>query len=282
MRTTPVDDLRNLQRNNSSVFYTGALSPPPAALCLTPGRACWQTQANKVKGTIFLHSQRVKVKLERKREVLYQGWRCKEGWRCGLGTSRATASKSDYHPLLFVNININIIFSFPNLCTCTLHFAWDITWPSLVLASTYGLVVLGSNITRGAGKYCEWAKHSRSCQLISACLLPKPIQLLPSSLSLSTVLMFVSFSLPLSRSLVFFPAAKKGQASFLTTWGKKSGLRFSFQAQEVPKLRVRKRPLSLSEVAFSSLSIPALLLLKTKTKTTLIKQIYPQFVGGIA
>ena len=162
------------------------LRPLPAALYLTPGIACWQTQANKVKDTIFLHSQWVKVKLERKREVLYQGWRCKEGWRCGLGTSRATASKSDYHPLLFVNINI--IFSFPNLCTCTLHFAWDITWPSLVLASTYGLVVLGSNITRGAGKYCEWAKHSRSCQLISACLLPKPIQLLPSSLSLSTVL----------------------------------------------------------------------------------------------
>ena len=62
----------------------------------------------------------------------------------------------------------------------------------------------------------------------------------------------------------------------------KSGLRFSFQAQEVPKLRVRNRPLLLSEVAFSSLSIPALLLLKTKTKTTLTKQIYPQFVGGIA
>ena len=151
------------------------------------------------------------MKLERRREVLYQGWRCKEGWRCGLGTSRATTSKSDYHPLLFVNINI--IFSFPNLCTCTLHFAWDITWPSPVLASTYGLVVLGSNITRGAGKYCEWAKHSRSCQLISACLLPKPIQLLPSSLSLSTVLMFVSFSLPLSWSLVLFPAAKKGATS---------------------------------------------------------------------
>ena len=227
------------------------------------------------------------MKLERRREVLNQGWRCKEGWRCGLGTSRATTSKSDYHPLLFVNININIniniIFSFPNPCTCSLHFAWDITWPSLVLASTYGLVVLGSNITRGAGKYCEWAKHSRSCQLISACLLPKPIQLLPSSLSLSIVLMFVSFSLPLSWSLlVLFPAAKKGQVSFLTTWGQKSGLRFSFQAPEVPKLRVRKRPLSLSKVAFSSLSIPTLLLLKTKTKSTLIKQIYPQFVEGIA
>ena len=218
------------------------------------------------------------MKLERRREVLNQGWRCKEGWRCGLGTSRATTSKSDYHPLLFVNINfnINIILSFPNPCTCSLHFAWDITWPSLVLASTYGLVVLGSNITRGAGKYCEWAKHSRSCQLISACLLPKPIQLLPSSLSLSIVLMFVSFSLPLSWSLlVLFPAAKKGQVSFLTTWGQKSGLRFSFQAPEVPKLRVRKRPLSLYKVAFSSLSIPALLLLKTKTKTNLKSKFTP-------
>ena len=281
MRTTPVDDLRNLQRNNSSVFYTGALSPPPACCTLpNPWHSLLANTGKQSQDTIFLHSQRVKVKLERKREVLYQGWRCKEGWRCGLGTSRATASKSDYHPLLFVNINI--IFSFPNLCTCTLHFAWDITWPSLVLASTYGLVVLGSNITRGAGKYCEWAKHSRSCQLISACLLPKPIQLLPSSLSLSTVLMFVSFSLPLSWSLVLFPAAKKGQFSFLTTWGKKSGLRFSFQAPEVPKLRVRKRPLSLSKVAFSSLLISALFLLKTKTMTTLTKQIYPQFVGGIA
>ena len=281
MRTTPVDDLRNLQRNNSSVFYTGALSPPPAALCLTPSIACWQTQANKFKDTIFLHSHRVKVKLERRREVLNQGWRCKEGWRCGLGTSRATTSKSEYHSLLFVTTSTSTSTSF--LASQSLHFAWDITWSSLVLASTHGLVVLGSKITRGAGKYCEWAKHSRSCQLISACLLPKPIQLLPSSLSLSTVLMFVYFSLPLSWSLlVLFPAAKKGQASFLTTWGQKSGLRFSFQAPEVPKLRVRKRPLSFSKVAFSSLSIPALLLLKTKTKTALTKQIYPQFVGGIA
>ena len=62
----------------------------------------------------------------------------------------------------------------------------------------------------------------------------------------------------------------------------KSGLRFSFQAPEVPKLRVRKRPLLLSKVAFSSLSILALLMLKTKTKSTLIKQISPQFVEGIA
>ena len=90
--------------------------------------------------------------------------------------------------------------------------------------------------------------------------------------------MFVSFSLPLSRSLVLFPAAKKGQASFLTTLGKKSGLRFSFQAPEVPKLRVRKRPLSLSKVAFSSLSIPALLLLKTKTKTNLKSKFTPNLL----
>ena len=60
----------------------------------------------------------------------------------------------------------------------------------------------------------------------------------------------------------------------------KSGLRFSFQAPEVPKMR--GRPLSLSKVAFSSLSILALLLFKIKTKSTLIKQIYPKFVEGIA
>ena len=38
----------------------------------------------------------------------------------------------------------------------------------------------------------------------------------------------------------------------------RSGLRFSFRALEVPELRVRKRPLSLTNMAFSSLSIWAL------------------------
>ena len=58
----------------------------------------------------------------------------------------------------------------------------------------------------------------------------------------------------------------------------KSGLRFSFQAPEVLKMRVRKRPLSLSKVAFSSLSIPALLLLKTKTKTNLKSKFTPNLL----
>ena len=51
----------------------------------------------------------------------------------------------------------------------------------------------------------------------------------------------------------------------------RSGLRFSFQALEVPKPRVRKRPLSLSKMAFSSLTVQALPV-----------EIYPQLVGNMA
>ena len=44
----------------------------------------------------------------------------------------------------------------------------------------------------------------------------------------------------------------------------KSGLRFSFRALEVPEPRVRKRPLSLTNRAFSSLSVWALPVPETK------------------
>ena len=56
----------------------------------------------------------------------------------------------------------------------------------------------------------------------------------------------------------------------------KIGLRFSF------RVRVRKRPLSPSTVAFSSLSDRPLPVLETKITDHFSIQIYPQIVGNIA
>ena len=55
----------------------------------------------------------------------------------------------------------------------------------------------------------------------------------------------------------------------------KSGLRFSFWALEVPEPRVRKRPLSLTNMAFSSLLVRALPVPETKIKDHFSIETYP-------
>ena len=55
----------------------------------------------------------------------------------------------------------------------------------------------------------------------------------------------------------------------------KSGLRFSFWALEVPEPRVRKRPLSLTNMAFSSLLVRALPVPETKIEDHFSIETYP-------
>ena len=62
----------------------------------------------------------------------------------------------------------------------------------------------------------------------------------------------------------------------------RSGLRFSFRPLQVPEPRVRKRPLSPSTVAFSSLSDRALSVLETKITDHFSIQIHPKLVGNMA
>ena len=61
----------------------------------------------------------------------------------------------------------------------------------------------------------------------------------------------------------------------------RSGLRFLFRALEVPEPRVRKRPLSLTNRAFSSLSVRALPVPKRKSKTTIFEQFARLVCDGI-
>ena len=74
-------------------------------------------------------------------------------------------------------------------------------------------------------------------------------------------------------NIAFFPKRfSNGQKWFLRPYFPlirgmfllKIGLRFSFRALEVPQPRVRKRPLSLANWAFSSLSVWALPVPETK------------------
>ena len=60
------------------------------------------------------------------------------------------------------------------------------------------------------------------------------------------------------------------------------GLRlFGYMSQSVLRIQVRKRPLSLSKVAFSSLYEMALPVLKTKIYDHFLIQLYPQLVRKI-